>query len=97
MCGYGELQRPPTDFAICPCCGTEFNYDDYALSYDELRHRWIVNGAKWFSEARPMPNNWNPYVQLFAAGLIPPNKVQNSGVTVVEKILTDRKTKRSHP
>ena len=69
VCGYDRLDKPPADFAICPCCGTEFGYDDYAASIEELRLRWIRSGAPWFSRHTPPPPAWNPYRQLLQAGL----------------------------
>src|SRR5580704_6839377 len=44
VCGYGGLYRPPRDYYTCPCCGTEFGYDDYAQDPQELRRRWVASG-----------------------------------------------------
>lgn len=59
VCGYDTLSKPPSDYAICPCCATEFGHDDLTHSFDELRDRWIVNGARWFSSYTPAPPNWS--------------------------------------
>ena len=49
VCGYDEMEDPPTHYEICSCCGTEFQNDDYDVTHEELRARWIDAGAKWFS------------------------------------------------
>jgi hypothetical protein len=63
VCGYG-LRRAPTDFLICPSCGTEFGYDDAGRTHAELRAIWLRGGAGWWSTATPPPKNWDPYLQL---------------------------------
>lgn len=67
VCGYG-LNEPPADYAICPCCGTEFGLDDYQISHEMLRHAWVARGARWFAPYPPPPS-WNPMLQLLRAGL----------------------------
>jgi hypothetical protein len=76
VCGYSGLTRPPEDYYICPCCGTEFGYDDFAENSDdrarrwiELRQQWLSRDAGWFSSAIPPPDGWNPYTQLVRANL----------------------------
>ena len=69
VCGFRGLAAPPTDFIICPCCGTEFGYDDNNRSHDELRQAWLRDGARWFSEYTGPPRGWNPYGQLLRAGM----------------------------
>ena len=66
---------------ICPCCGTQFGYDDIIRSsgdflktkqlYDELRAKWIASGMKWWSQnsLRPKPEKWNPQEQLKNIGV----------------------------
>jgi hypothetical protein len=49
--------------------GTEFGYDDYAHSHDELRHNWKMGGYRWFSSYTDPPVGWNPIQQLLDAGL----------------------------
>jgi hypothetical protein len=63
VCGYDRLRRPPADFLICACCGTEFGLDDDYQSVEELRHTWLAAGAPWWS-ATPPPAGWNPIVQV---------------------------------
>lgn len=69
VCGYSAMPDPPKDFNICPCCGTEFEYHDARRSHEELRQEWLRQGARWFSEATPPPEWWDPYRQLALAGL----------------------------
>ncbi len=64
VCGYDQMTHPPEDFYICPSCGTEFENDDFEITYTQLRERWLESGAVWFSRATLKPRNWNPYVQL---------------------------------
>lgn len=67
VCGY-ELDTPPVNHSICPCCGTEFGYQDRGRSYEELRSSWIERGAHWWSPVDPLPTNWNSSTQLLRAG-----------------------------
>jgi rubredoxin len=60
VCGYDELPRPPDDYLICPSCGTEFGYDDFADTdlerqrrWNELRKLWFDRGMPWFSTIVP--------------------------------------------
>lgn len=71
ICGYRSLVSPPENNTICPCCGTEFGYDDAVKSHDNLRNVWINRGAPWFSDKTPKPAGWNPIVQLAIAGFLP--------------------------
>ena len=70
VCGYDGLNEPPYDekgcasFSICPCCGTEFGYDDHSLSHEALRKKWIESGMKWWSATTPKPTPFNPIVQV---------------------------------
>ena len=70
VCGYLGLAEPPYDkygcasFDICPCCGTEFGYDDNKESHNSLRLRWVKKGMLWFSSSTTPPTNWSPLVQL---------------------------------
>lgn len=64
VCGYNDLRHPPDDYTICPCCGTEFGYDDFDTPHEELRQRWINNGMRWWFEYDSPPENWNPAEQL---------------------------------
>lgn len=72
VCGYSNLTKPPEDFYICPCCGTEFENDDFEVSHAELRDSWLSAGAPWFSQFTSPPSGWNirkAYDQVFNAGL----------------------------
>jgi hypothetical protein len=64
VCGY-QMLYPPTDHHICPSCGTEFGYDDAGTTYEDLRLRWLRNGANWWSPVDQPPPGWNPISQLF--------------------------------
>lgn len=76
VCGYPDLDEAAYDsygcatYNICPCCGTEFGYDDSEISHFSLRQRWITNGMKWWSEHLPPPDNWSPIQQLKDAGMV---------------------------
>ena len=68
VCGFPGLSRPAAGWEICPCCGTEFGYDDANRSYAELRRRWIEDGCEWFALSCPAPEGWNAQEQLEKAG-----------------------------
>ena len=75
VCGYVDLDFSPYDnhgspsFEICPCCGVEFGYDDFSISHESLREKWVCNGFKWFSKHNKPPQGWNPIKQLEEASL----------------------------
>lgn len=64
VCGYDKLRQPATNHMICPCCGIHFDYDDYAVSHDQLRQEWLDKGASWFSRKTTKPEGWNSEEQL---------------------------------
>ncbi len=68
VCGYDRLEDPPTDFNICPCCGTEFGYHDANFTHAQLRQRWIAAGAPWWAADVPPPPDWDPIQQLTNMG-----------------------------
>lgn len=69
VCGYEKLEHPPQDFNICPCCYTEFGYEDHIVSPVELRKEWIRNGMRWEgANVMSVPLGWNPVEQLARAG-----------------------------
>src|SRR2546427_2528543 len=70
VCGYNRLSEPPEDWSICPCCFTQFGYDDATRSHSELRRAWIVDGARWHSTATPRPKNWSASEQLKNIGYL---------------------------
>lgn len=49
-------------FEICPCCGTEFGYDDASASFEDLREAWISGGCVWWN-GKP-PEGWDAKEQL---------------------------------
>ena len=63
VCGY-LMAYPATDYHICPCCGTEFGYDDAGRTYAEIRAAWLRGGAHWWSPVDSQPDGWDPYLQL---------------------------------
>ena len=72
VCGYGQMHEPPEDHAICPCCGTHFDHDDYGVSHKQLRDVWLTAGAPWFSRRTLPPTGWDLYAvyeQLVRADL----------------------------
>lgn len=64
VCTFDEMTEPPSDWNICPCCGTEFEYDDAKRSHEELRRIWVEGGAHWWSGHRPPP--LNAYARVLA-------------------------------
>jgi hypothetical protein len=80
VCGF-RLMYPATDHRICPCCGTEFGYDDAGRSHEELRAIWIENGARWWSPADPTPLGWNPREQLTNLEMLTGQQQASAGVS----------------
>jgi hypothetical protein len=70
VCGFWDLPRPAQDNLICPCCGTQFGYHDFAISHANLRQAWLSNGALWHSRVYPAPDGWDAVSQLARAGLL---------------------------
>lgn len=70
VCGFTGLDDFPYDgtgcpsYTICPCCGTEFGYDDSAVAHRELRVRWKKGGMLWWSKRRSPPMGWDPKKQM---------------------------------
>ena len=58
-------------FDICPCCGTQFGYDDCCGGdaavrrawYRQARKAWVAGGMRWWSSHKP-PAGWDPVRQL---------------------------------
>lgn len=69
VCAYDKLEFPPTDFTICACCGTEFGYDDRAMTHAQLTMKWVAAGYPWFDEDEPKPMGWNAELQLIQGKL----------------------------
>ena len=61
---------PPTivsgyaSFEICPCCGTQFGYQDARRSHEFLRAEWVAKGMPWHSRVFPQPSGGDPAHQL---------------------------------
>lgn len=64
VCGYNKLEYPPDNYNICPCCGTEFENDDFDTTHEVLRQDWINKGCRWWSNYDRRPDDWNPEEQL---------------------------------
>lgn len=75
-CGYGALEGEPWKGAspsdeICPSCGIQFGYDDFAGGdpshrleiYRMWREKWKAGGMRWWSK-RQKPADWDPAAQL---------------------------------
>jgi hypothetical protein len=69
VCAYGKLEFPPFDYTICACCGTEFGYDDRALTHAQLTQNWVARHCPWFDDGESKPAGWNPHLQLIDGGL----------------------------
>ncbi len=88
VCAYPALEVPPQEFSICPCCGTEFDVDDFAFSPKgvdlirrELRWRWLANGAPWFDSGTPQPPGWDGYKQVLDSPFLVERVVSTSAAT----------------
>lgn len=85
VCGY-LMAAPPYDehccatFEICPCCGTEFGYDDSAASHQVLRETWIKRGMPWWSRHQIPVDGWDPKIQLADAGFEIAGKNMRTGL-----------------
>ncbi len=54
----GDDGNSPT-WEICPCCGTEFGYEDCTpASAREMRNRWVSGGQQWFDKSKK-PVDWS--------------------------------------
>jgi len=76
-----EGADPPYDewlgtasYEVCRCCGFEFGNDDNPgtappVSFDEYRHKWAMDGCRWFvPDLRPP--DWSLDDQLRGAGYL---------------------------
>ena len=70
VCGFSQMPLPPREYHICPCCGTEFGYDDFSRTHLELRNEWLSQEAVWFDPSTPPAWDWNPFRQVIEAGLL---------------------------
>jgi hypothetical protein len=76
-CGYDGLDEPawrdgsPSD-EICPSCGIQFGYSDWAGGniearqdlYAAWRRQWRADGMHWSSPDETPPKGWDPEAQL---------------------------------
>jgi hypothetical protein len=85
VCAYEQLRYPPIDFTICPCCGTEFGYQDARKSFSELRVEWIYRGMRWHSNVVRPPLDWNGVKQLLQAGYLPVSNIAMDNSSHSEK------------
>lgn len=69
VCLYANLPYLPTNYNICPCCGTEFGNDDAFETHEELRWRWIDSGAQWHSHVVLPPAGWDVVSQLLEGAI----------------------------
>jgi hypothetical protein len=68
VCAYSAMPYPVEEGNICPCCGTEFGFDDtMGVTFRQLRDRWVVQGTPWFSPIDEPPQHWDGLVQLILA------------------------------
>lgn len=63
VCGF-QMEDSPSDFNICPSCGTEFGLHDANSTVEELRVNWIRTGPRWWSTTDPEPVGWDPGGQI---------------------------------
>ena len=71
VCGYefqnfepwGRDGRTPS-FSHCPCCFTEFGFDDVKLEMIKSKRKmWIDGGSLWY-EPEKRSENWNSVEQM---------------------------------
>ncbi len=60
VCGYEPADAPwgadgtQPSWAICPCCGVEFGYEDATVvGVTSYRDRWLAVGAPWSGSNTP--------------------------------------------
>lgn len=76
-CGYVGLEEQPwtgesASYEICPSCGIQFGYTDWAggdvearkEAYVTWRQRWQARGMPWSSPSPLAPPGWDPVSQL---------------------------------
>ena len=90
VCGYSLLQERPVNHAICPCCGTEFDYDDATKTHRQIRNEWLRAGAPWFSVSTQPPFLWNGFLQVVEAGFpfdVPAPVIRTTSFTIPVQVL----------
>jgi hypothetical protein len=84
VCAYSQMPYAADFGNICPCCGTEFGYDDdLGVTFRELRDRWVVNGTPWFSPLDDPAPMWSGLAQLASADFPFTNPMPSSSVSSV--------------
>lgn len=71
VCGYIFIDLKPwgedgetASFAYCPCCFTEFGFDDVDIELiRKRRQEWIDKGGFWYEPGKK-PKVWNLDSQL---------------------------------
>ncbi len=65
VCAFSRMPYAADEGNICPCCGTEFGFDDtMGITFRQLRDRWVAANTPWFSPVNSPPPLWNGVVQL---------------------------------
>lgn len=60
---WGDDGKTPT-FDICPCCGSEFGYEDATdTGVFRSRKRWSERGYAW-EDPKSRPEGWDVRIQL---------------------------------
>ena len=87
VCAYPAMADPVEEGNICPCCGTEFGYDDdLGVTYRQLRELWIQRGMPWFSPVVAAPDGWDPILQLTEADFDIDDIVPDSTLVTTERM-----------
>lgn len=65
VCGLGLSDAPwdeddkTPSWEICPCCGTEFGYEDITPEVSKnQRSKWLASGGEWFDKSKK-PSDWS--------------------------------------
>ena len=68
VCAYSGMPYPAEEGNICPCCGTEFGFDDgMGVTFRQLRDQWVAQHVPWFSPIDAPPRTWDGIQQLVLA------------------------------
>lgn len=68
VCAYSQMPYSADEGNICPCCGTEFGYDNtMGVTFRMIRDRWVVAHTPWFSPLDTPPTLWSGIAQLILA------------------------------
>jgi hypothetical protein len=74
--GSGPPKKSLDGWSFHISCGTEFGYDDFGVTPQDVTHRraelrrdWFQRGAVWFDPHTPRPVGWDPLEQAANAGL----------------------------